>query len=118
MVLAALTQGFPVLLKFARQKSLVVSDQPRDIPTIADSTHDTVEEEAESPPKVPRLRKEKPTRLTTVEERLLWLQSDFTQLAPSLLSTTTGLSQLKDSVGRIQRRLRARQAKSRSQGES
>jgi len=40
-----------------------------------------------------------PRRLATVEERLLRLQAEFTQLAPNLLSTTTGLYQLKDSVG-------------------
>jgi len=56
-----------------------------------------------------------PSRLATVEERLLRLQAEFTQLAPDLLSTTTGLYQLKDSVGRLKRRLRARQARHRSQ---
>jgi len=60
---------------------------------------------------------ERPTRLATVEERLLRLQPDFTQLAPDLLHTTTGLYQLKDSVGRIKRWLRARQAKYRSQNQ-
>jgi len=42
-----------------------------------------------------------PSRLATVEERLLRLQADFTQLAPDLLSTTTGFYQLKDSMGRL-----------------
>jgi len=57
----------------------------------------------------------RPSRLATVEERLLRLQAEFTQLAPDLLSTTTGLYQLKDSVGRLKRRLRGRQARHRSQ---
>ena len=56
-----------------------------------------------------------PSRLATVEERLLRIQEEFTHLAPDLLSTTTGLYQLTDSVGRLKRRLRARQARHRSQ---
>jgi len=56
-----------------------------------------------------------PNRLATVEERLIRLQAEFTDLAPGLLSITTGLYQLKDSVGRLTRRLRARQARHRSQ---
>jgi len=55
------------------------------------------------------------TILCMVEERLLRLQAEFTQLTPDLLNTTTGLYQLKDSVGRLQRKLRARQARHRSQ---
>jgi len=51
-----------------------------------------------------------PNQLATVEERLLRLQKEFTQIAPDLLSTTMGLSELKDPVGRLKRRLRARQA--------
>jgi len=117
MVLAVLTQGFQIVLEHAREQSPMVSDRPQDVPTLADSTHGTVEETAESSPKAPVSRPERPTRLATVEERLLRLQSDFTQLAPSLLSTTTGLCQLKDSVGRIKRRLRTRQARLHLQGE-
>jgi len=52
-----------------------------------------------------------PSRLATIEEWLVWLQADFMQLAPDLLSTTTGLYQLKDSVERIKRRPRACQAR-------
>lgn len=56
-----------------------------------------------------------PSPLATIEERLLRLQADLTQLAPDLMNTTTGLYQLKDYVGRIKRRLRVRQARHRSQ---
>jgi len=56
-----------------------------------------------------------PSRLAMVEERLLRLQAEFTQLAPDLLSATTGLYELKGSVGRLKRRLRARQARHRAQ---
>jgi len=56
-----------------------------------------------------------PSRLAMVEERLLRLQAEFTQLAPDLLSATTGLYELKGSVGRLKRRLRARQARYRAQ---
>jgi len=76
---------------------------------------EVTEEVAVSPPRPVTSPPEQPTRLVTVEERLLRLQADFTQLAPELLNTTTGLYQLKDSVGRIKRRLRARQARDRSQ---
>jgi len=44
--------------------------------------HDTIEEEAEPPPRAPTPKPERPTHLATVEERLLRLQTDFTQLAP------------------------------------
>jgi len=79
--------------------------------------HDAIEEEAESPPRDPTPKPERPTRLSTVEERLLRLQTDFTQLAPSLLTTTAGLYQLKDSVSWIKRKLCTQQAKYRSQAE-
>jgi len=66
-----------------------VSDKPEDVLTVDESTHDIMEEEAVSPPKAPVPRPERPTPLATIEEQLLRLQADFTQLAPSLIMTTS-----------------------------
>jgi len=97
------------LLTAARQKSPLVKNAAKTIPQ-PDSTPSEVmdppEEEAPAPAG--------PNRLATVEERLLRLQ-ESTQLAPDLLSTTMGLSELKGSVGRLKRRLRARQVRHRIQ---
>jgi len=108
ITLAVLDAGFQRLLIAARQQSPMI----RSLPAAPVTTND------ETPP---RPEKEKtptppgPSRLATVEEPLLRLQAEFTQLTPDLLSTTTGLYQLKDSVGRLKRRLRAHQARHRSQ---
>jgi len=113
ITLAALDSGFQMLLINARQQSPIIRSLPA-----APVTTDNEPTNDETPP---RPEKEKtapppgPSRLATVEERLLWLQAEFTQLTPDLLNTTTGLSQLKDSMGRLKRRLRARQARHRSQ---
>jgi len=111
LTLAALTSGFQTILKYARQQSTMVSNEPDPTP-VPEQPEGAEGAVVSAPPPPPP---EKPTRLATVEERLLRLQADFTQLAPDLLNTTTGLYQLKDSVGRIKQRLRARQARHRSQ---
>jgi len=111
--LAALDVGFQMLLITARQRSPMI----RSLPTAYSVTTDD-EPNDETPPKPEKEESPPPpgpSRLATVEERLLRLQEEFTQLTPDLLSTTTGLYQLKDSVGRLKRRLRARQARHRSQ---
>ncbi|KAF6028766.1 hypothetical protein EB796_001303 [Bugula neritina] len=115
LVLAVLTSGFQTVLKYARQKSSMVSDKPEAISTMEEPAPTEIEEGVEPAPRIATPPPEGPSRLATVGERLLRLQADFTQLAPDLLNTTTGLYQLKDSVGRIKRRLRAHQAKHRSQ---
>jgi len=102
--LAALDIGFQQLLINAPQRSPLIKDPPT---VVADDATPPETEESKCP--------RHPSRLATVEERLLKLQEEFTHLAPDLLSTTTGLYQLKDSVGRLKRRLRARQARHRSQ---
>jgi len=113
ITLAALDAGFQMLLITARQRSPMIGNLPAATVTTDDEPADD-----KAPP---RPEKEKtppppgPSRLATVEERLLRLQAEFTQLTPDLLSTTTGLYQLKDSVGQLKRRLRARQARHRSQ---
>jgi len=106
ITLAALDVGFPHLLFTARQQSPLLRDPPT-VTTDDAAPPETGERERRSQPE--------PSRLATVEERLLRLQAEFTQLAPDLLSTTTGLYQLKDSVGHIKRRLRACQVRHRSQ---
>jgi len=113
LTLAAFTSVFQTILTFARQQSPMVSTTPTSVPVsgdpeVTDAVVASVSQDATPPP-------EGPTRLATVEERLLCIQADFIQLASDLLNTTTGLYQLKDSVGRIKRRLRARQARHRSQ---
>jgi len=113
LTLAALTSGFQTILTFARRQSPIVKIPSIPAPvskdaTVADEVVVSVTRETTPPPP-------EPSRLATIEERLLRLQVIFTQLAPDLLSTTTGLYQLKDSVGQIKRRLRARQARHRSQ---
>jgi len=80
----------------------------RSLPVATVTTYDEPEKDETPPPPGP-------SQLATVEERLLRLQAEFTQPAPDLLSTTTGLYQLKDSVGRLKRRLHSRQARHRSQ---
>jgi len=95
--LAALTSGFQTLLRAAREQSLMVKTPPptpvipEDVPV--DSGVTTTAAREKTPPPL------EPSRLATVEERLLRLQAEFTQLAPDLLNTTTGVYQLKDSVG-------------------
>jgi len=106
ITLAALDVGFKQLLSTACQQSPLIRSAPT-VTTDNATPPETEESERRSPPRL--------SRLATVEERLLRLQEEFTQLAPDLLSTTTGLYQLKDSVGRLKRRLRARQARHRSQ---
>jgi len=108
ITLAALDVGFMNLLFDARIQSPLI----RSLPTVSSVTTDD-EPNDETPPKPEKKESPPPPRpiwLATVEERLLRLQEEFTQLTPDLLSTTTGLYQLKDSVGRLKRRLRARQA--------
>jgi len=111
--IAALSSGFQTLLTDARRRSLMTQDPPAtpaatDDTPANDGTATTPMKEKTPPPPGP-------SWLATVEERLTWLQTEFTQLAPDLLSTATGLYQLKDSVGQLKRRLRARQARHRSQ---
>jgi len=98
LLLAVITQGFQAVLGYASQRSPLVSDKPEAMPIQNESSnHDATEEEVELPPsRDSTLTPERPTRLSTVEERLLRLQTEFTQLAPSLLTTTTGLYRLKD----------------------
>jgi len=103
---AALASGFYTLLTAARQKSPMVKSVAAIIPQ-PDNTPMEVSKPSEEETPAPT----GPNRLATVEERLLQLQEEFTQLAPGLLSTTMGLSELKGSVGRLKRRLRARQAR-------
>jgi len=113
ITLAVLDVGFQGLLLTARQQSPLIIT----LPTASSVTTDD-EPNDETPPKPEKKESPpppEPSRLATVEERLLRLQEEFTQLTPDLLSTTTGLYQLKDSVGRLKRRLRARQARHRSQ---
>jgi len=113
ITLAALDVGFQRLLFTGRQQSPMI----RSLLTASSVTTDD-EPNDETPPKQEKEESPPspgPSRLATVEERLLRLQEEFTQLTPDLLSTTTGLYQLKDSVGRLKRRLRARQARHRSQ---
>jgi len=113
MTLAVLTSGFQMLLTTARQRSPMMKSPPPtpvatdDSPADAGTTTTPIKEKTPSPPG--------PSQLATMEERLIRLQAEFTNLALGLLSTTTGLYQLKDSVGRLTRRLRARQARHRSQ---
>jgi len=98
ITLAALDVEFQQLLFTARQQSSLI----RSPPTVTTDNATPPETGKNEPPSQPR-----PSRLATIEERLLRLQEEFTQLAPDLRSTTTGLYQLKDSVGRLKRRLRA-----------
>jgi len=112
LTLAALTSGFQTILKYACQQSPMVSNKPD--PTPVPEQPEEAEGAVVSVPRTATPPPEKPNRLATVEERLLGLQADFTQLAPDLLNTTTGLYQLKDSVGRIKRRLCGRQVRHRS----
>jgi len=106
ITIAALTSGFQTLLTTARHKSLMIKSSPAtpvtadDKPANDGTTTILQKGKTPSPPG--------PSRLAMVEERLLWLQAKFTQLAPDLLNTTTGLYQLKDSVECLKRRLRAR----------
>jgi len=108
LTLAALTSGFQTLLTATRDRSPMVKTPSATSATTEDTPADEgvttpVNKEKTPPPN-------EPSQLATIEERLLRLQAEFTQLAPDLLSTTTGLYQLKDSVGRLKQRLRARQA--------
>jgi len=113
IIVAALTSGFQTLLTAARQRSLMIKSPPATPVATGDNSTDygtTMIPTKETTPPPPG-----PSRLATVEERLLRLQAEFTQLAPDLLRTTTGLYQLKYSVGPLKRRLRARQVRHRSQ---
>jgi len=106
ITLAALDVGFTRLLFEARQRSPLIRSLPTNSPVTTDDEQPPEKKKTPPPPG--------PT-LATVEVRLLRLQEEFTQLAPDLLSTTTELYRLKDSVGSLKRRLRARQARHRSQ---
>jgi len=113
ITLAALDVGLQQLLFTARQQSPLIRSPPTAPSVTTDDEPDGAtppETEKKEPPPQPG-----PSQLATVEERLLRLQEEFTQLAPDLFSTTTGLYQLKDSVGCLKRILRARQARHRSQ---
>jgi len=124
MLLAVLSSGFQRVLDNARQQSPLVSDRPPITYTPEETTYPEEGEISPTPAKrrtrspSPPLRRRRtpspdPVRLATVEERLLRLQEEFTQLAPDLLNTTTGLFQLKGSVCRMKRKLRTCQAKHR-----
>lgn len=106
LILAVLTEGFQTVIESAQERAPLVSDKPEAMSMSEESPYcnsQTLEEEIEPPPKELTPRSERSSRLATVEERLLRLQTDFTQLAPSLLTTTTGLYQLKNSVGQIKK---------------
>jgi len=97
ITLAALDVGFKMLLITARQRSPMI----RSLPAATVTTDDEPAND-ETPPRSEKDKTPPPSglsRLATVEERLLRLKAEFTQLTPNLLSTTTGLYQLKDSVG-------------------
>jgi len=112
LTLAALTSGFQTLLTAARQQSPMVTTLPA---TPVASNNTPIEDGMMMIPTKEKIPPPTgPSRLAIVEEGLLRLPAKFTQLAPDLLSTTTGLYQLKDSVGRLKRRLPARQARHRS----
>jgi len=113
ITLAALNSGFQMLLITAHQRSPMIRNLPATpVTTDGKPTSDEItpisQKEMTPPPPGP-------SRLVMVEERLLRLQAEFTQLAPDLLITTAGLYQLKNSVGRLKWSLRARQARHRSQ---
>jgi len=113
ITLAALNSEFQMLLITACQRSPKIRSLPAapvttDHKSTSDETTPIPQKEKTPPPPGP-------SRLVIVEERLQRLQAEFTQLAPDLLNTTTGLYQLKDSVGHLKQRLRARQARHRSQ---
>jgi len=95
----ALDAGFVTLLLTARQRSPMI----RSLPAATVTTDD--EPMADETPPRPEKRRTPPlpgpSRLATAEERLIRLQAEFAQLTPELLSATTGLYQLKDSVGRL-----------------
>jgi len=105
---AALSSGFYTLLTATRQKFPMVKNAAATMPQPDNTPSEVIDPPEEEAPTPAR-----PNRLATVEERLLRLQEEFTQLAPDLLSTTMGLSELKGSVGCLKRRLRARQARHR-----
>jgi len=89
ITLAALDVGFQRLLFTARQQSPMI----RSLPTTYSVTTDD-EPNDETPPKPEKKESPPPpgpSRLATIEERLLRLQAEFTQLTPDLLSTATGL---------------------------
>jgi len=113
ITLAALDVGFQMLLIIARQQSSMIRSLPA--ATVTTDDNPANDKTPPRPAKEKTLPPPGPSRLATVKERLLRLQAESTQLTPDLLSTTTGLYQLKDSVGRLKRRLRARQARHRSQ---
>jgi len=106
----ALSSGFDTLLTEACRKSPLVRDEavtyigPANSPQEVESTVS-----GEDPVSAG------PSRLDVVEERLLRLQEECIQLAPDLLNATTGLYESEGSVGRLKRRLRARQARHRTQ---
>jgi len=110
LTLAALSSGFDTLLTEARRRSPLVNDK---VPTSSEPTNPLPEVESTVPAEVPV--NPGPSRLDVVEERLLHLQEDCMQLAPDLLNATTGLHELKGSVGRLKQKLRARQARHRTQ---
>jgi len=80
VTLAALDVGFQMLLTTARQQSPEIRSSP--------AVTVTTEDEPANDETPPRLEKEKtphlpgPSRLATVEERLLRFQAEFTQLTP------------------------------------
>jgi len=91
----------------------MVSDRPQIVYTPEELTYPDAKEETAPPPCKFLTPSPDRTCLATVEEWLLRLQAEFTQLAPDLLNTTTGLYQLKGSVGKIKRKLRVCQTKHR-----
>jgi len=106
LLLAVITDGFQTIIESARERAPLVSDKPEAMSMSEESpdcNSQTLEEEVEPPPKELTPRPERSSRLATGEKRLLRLQTDFTQLAPSLLTATTGLYQLKNSVGQIKK---------------
>jgi len=107
---AALSSGFDTLLTEARRKSPLVRDEAV---TYVGPDNSPQEVESTVPGETPVSTE--PSRLDIVEERLHRLQEDCIQLAPDLLNATTGLYELKSSVFRLKRRLRARQARHRTQ---
>jgi len=89
LTIAALSMGFQVLLTNARQQSSMTQDPAVASAATEDTritdTTTTIPTTDETPPPPG------PSRLATVEERLLRLQAELTHLAPDLLSTATGL---------------------------
>lgn len=116
LLLAVLSQGFPLHHDVNPDFWALIPDRYRQLePGSASPPRPNRRQEGNKANRTPSASSSTPRHINPTRSgvhRLRRLQVGFGQVVPQLLAVMTGMKQLKDSVGRIKRKLRSRESKS------